>query len=146
MITGYDLRVLPNLVPEAVACYSSQSWNQSSLGICVDAELTKAAAPLAKGLSDNSRWYIPSKCPMLRILDPSRVSVLAVSQFVKAHAPQGDGVVAALIPYGKGYILCFAGTIYPLNATHVTDNDPKMHIPLGEGLVGRQEIQKERQN
>jgi hypothetical protein len=101
----------------------------------VDAELTKAAAPLAKGLSDNSRWCIPLRCPMLKILDPSRVSALAVSQFVKAREPEGGGVLAALIPYGKGYILCYAGTIYPLNAEYVPDNDSKMHIPLGEGLV-----------
>jgi hypothetical protein len=122
-------------VPEIIGCYSSQSWNQKNGGVCVDAELTKAAAPLGKGLSDNSRWCIPFKCPMIKILDPSRVFVLAVSQFVKARDPEGDGVLAALIPYGKGNILCVAGNMCALNAIHVTDSDPKMHIPLLDGLA-----------
>ncbi len=135
VVTGYDLRVLPELVPEIIGCYSSQSWNQKNGGVCVDAELTKAAAPLGKGLSDNSRWCIPFKCPMIKILDPSRVFVLAVSQFVKARDPEGDGVLAALIPYGKGNILCVAGNMCALNAIHVTDSDPKMHIPLLDGLA-----------
>ncbi len=134
LVTGDDLRFLPRLVPEVIGCYSSQSWNQNSSGLCVDAELTEAAAPLAKGLSDNSRWCIPFECPILQILDTSRVSVLAVSQFVKAREPQGEGVLAALIPYGKGNILCCVGNIF-IYASLATDIDPKMHMPLVDGLV-----------
>jgi len=136
VVTGNELSVLPRLVPEVVGCYSSEAWNQKPRGLCVDAELTKASAPLAKGLSEASRWCIPWHCPLLKVLDPSKVSVLVVSQFLKAREPQGDGVLAALIPYGKGYILCSAGTMSPLSEIWgIPDVDPKMHIPLVEGLV-----------
>jgi hypothetical protein len=135
VVTGTDLEMLPQLVPSIIGCYSSQLCNQNFSGLCVDAELTKAAAPLAKGLRNNSRWSIPYGCPLLKILDPSKVSVLVVSQFIKEHDPQGDGVLAALLPYGGGYILCFAGNINARNVEFVPDSDRKMHIRLLEGLL-----------
>jgi tetratricopeptide (TPR) repeat protein len=134
VVTGNDLAVLPHLMPDVIDCYSLQTPNRISSALCVDAEVTKAAAPLSKGLSDSSRWCIPARCPMLQILDPKRASALVVSQYLKEQYPQGSGVLAALISYGKGGILCLAGNITPINGMHICDVDSKMHIPLREGL------------
>ncbi len=134
VVTGDDLSVLANLVPDVISCYSLQTPNRNPSALCVDAEVTKAAAPLSKGLSDSSRWSIPYGCPMLQILDQKKALVLVVSQYLKKHYPQGSGVLAALISYGKGGILCLAGNIDPLNGMHICDVDSKMHIPLREGL------------
>jgi hypothetical protein len=145
IVTGRDMRGVQEAFPGRIAS-ANGSLPRDEL---VDAELFRPDQVLGSNLVTNARWYVPSGFPPIKVLNPQAVRILCTSSELAADIPDGQGVLAAVFPYGRGYVLCLVGTLD--NSTGHINSDsgiskqnlrkqlpdpaPKIHISLRQGIA-----------
>jgi hypothetical protein len=145
IVTGRDLHGVQEAFPGRVAS-ANGSLPRDEL---VDAELLRPDQVLSTNLVTNARWYIPLGFPPIKVLNRAAVRVLCTSRQLAEEVPDGQGVLAAIFPYGRGYVLCLVGTV-DNSLGHINtdsgvvkfnlrealpDPAPKVHISLRQGIA-----------
>lgn len=144
IVTGRDMRGVQEAFPGRIVS-ANGTLSRDAL---VDAELLGPDQVLANNLVTNARWYVPSGFSPIKVINPQAVRVLCTSEELAADIPDGRGVLAAVFPYGRGYVLCLAGTLdnstgHIISDTGVSkqnlhkalpDPAPKIHISLRQGI------------
>jgi hypothetical protein len=144
LVAGRNMVGVAAAFPERVTS-TNGSLNRDEL---VDAELYKPDQVLGNSLVTNARWYMPAGFPSMKVLNPQAVRVLCSSHELAQKVPDGQGVLAALFPYGRGYVLCLAGpidnNIGPIQTDvfnkvahpeQLPDPAPVIHISLRQGIA-----------
>ncbi len=144
IVTGRDMRGVQEAFPGRIVS-ANGSLSRDTL---VDAELIRPDQVLGTNLVTNARWFVPSGFPPIKVVNPQAVRVLCTSKQLAADIPDSHGVLAAVFPYGRGYVLClvgtlnnstgntvsFAGVSKPHLHNELPDPAPKIHISLRQGI------------
>jgi hypothetical protein len=145
ILTGRDMRGIEQVFPGRI----TSAQGKTRIDTLVDAKLYNPDQILCTNLVTNARWYVPRGAPPIKVVNPQAVRVLCTSQQLAAEVPDGQGVLAAMFAYGKGYVLCMVGTL-DNNAGHINadngisksasredlpDPAPKIHVSLRQGLA-----------
>jgi hypothetical protein len=144
IVTGRDMRGVQEAFPGRIVS-ANRSLSHDAL---VDAELFKPDQVLGTNLVTHARWYVPSGFPPIKVVNPQAVRVLCRSEQLATDIPDGHGVLAAMFPYGRGYVLCLVGTLenstgHIVSLTGVSkqhlrkelpDPAPQIHISLRQGI------------
>jgi hypothetical protein len=145
IVTGRDMVGVAQAFPNRIASASSSLPHDQ----LVDAQLVKPDQVLASSLVTDARWYMPAGFPPIKVLNPRAVRVLCRSRQLAEDIPDGQGVLAAMFPYGRGYVLCLSGmldnnmgyinsdsgVVKRPGKEQLPDPAPKIHIALRHGLA-----------
>jgi hypothetical protein len=145
IVTGRDLHGIEAAFPDRITGASGVLRHDK----LVDARLYNPDQILCANLVTNARWYIPNGFVPIKVLNPKAVRVVCTSGELAADIPDGQGVLAAIFPYGRGYVLCLTGLLdnttgntdpalgpsrHGLNEA-LPDPAPKIRISLRQGLA-----------
>ena len=145
IVTGRNINGIADAFPDRVTT-ANGALPYDEL---VDARLYNPDQILCTNLVTNARWYIPAGFSPLKVLNPKAVRVISTSSELAAEIPDGQGVLAAIFPFGRGYVLCISGTLNNTtgrinSASGVVRNGlnealpdpaPKIHISLRQGIT-----------
>lgn len=144
LMAGRDLDSIDKIFPGMVAPLQGVGDHDH----LYDAELVKPDPVLGDNLVTNARWYMPQHYPLLKVLNADAVRVLSSSHELAKAAPETNGVLATLFQYGKGYVMCLAGTldnnigaVHPVSRVEIDipfqlpDAAPKIHIAMRQALA-----------
>lgn len=96
-----------NLVEQAFPGYIK--WDRHSNKQAVyDAEIVKPDPSLFARTVTNASWKMDIDSHMIKTLRPD-VRVLARSRQLQAEDPAGDGILAVVFPFGRGYVMHLVG-------------------------------------
>jgi hypothetical protein len=145
IVTGRDMNGVQQAFPGRIASANGAL----SCDQLVDAQLVRPDQVLGTNLVSNARWYVPAQFATIKVLNRQAVRILCVSQQLAEDIPDGQGVLAAMFPYGRGYVLCLVGVVD--NSTgnissdsgvahhnmhkQLPDPAPKIHISLRQGIA-----------
>ncbi len=145
LVTGRDLHGVESAFPG----YLTSTGNSLNHDALVDAQLYRPDQVIGTNLVTTARWYVPAGFNTIRVIDPNKVRVLCTSRELNAELPEGQGVLAAIFPYGHGYVMCLVGTLEnnlghfateintgnkPLES-QLPDPAPKIHISERQGIA-----------
>jgi hypothetical protein len=145
LLTGHDLGSVEQLFPGFVAI--TYYGGEAAL---VDAELVKPDQVIGNRVVTNGLWLLDGNTPSIKVLRPDLVRVICRSKKLAAETPDDQGVLAALFPFGRGYVMCISGSLRNNPAVIYTktrkfdfdfpnqlpDAAPKIHIAMRQALAG----------
>lgn len=70
-----------------------------------DASLVGKEPVLFRHAVTNASWKMDIHCHLIRVLNKQAVRVLAKSTLLAQDAPDKEGILAAVFPFGKGYVM-----------------------------------------
>lgn len=92
-----------NLIEQAFPGYIRADNHKNEQPV-YDAEIVKPDSALFAGTVTNARWKMDIDSHMISTLRPD-VRVLALSKALAAEDPRGQGVLAVIFPFGRGYVM-----------------------------------------
>ncbi len=143
ILDGYDLANVSRLFPGTIESLQGLSCDK-----IVDAHLEVPDPILAESLVTNALWHVPNSLPLMKVIDPKAVRVLCSSNKLAKQLPSSGGALAAVFPWGRGYVLCLTGTLnnnsgyiaeqnYTENLffNNLLDPAPKIHVALRQAIA-----------
>jgi hypothetical protein len=148
LLTGGDLGSVEQLFPGVVDIINSPYNGGSGSEYLYDATLVKPDPVIGNRVVTNGLWLLDYN-PSIKILRPDLVRVICRSKKLANERPDGEGVLAALFSYGRGYVMCIAGSLRnnpgivftkfsktTLFSNQLPDAAPKIHIAMRQALAG----------
>jgi len=70
-----------------------------------DAAIVGESPALFKSVVTNAYWKMDVHCHLIRVLNKQAVRVLATSRLLAQDDPDGQGILAVVFPFGRGYVM-----------------------------------------
>lgn len=99
---------LDNLVEKAFPGYIEYDRKKNEEAI-YDAYVVNPEPVLFANAVTNAHWKMDEASHLLRVLKPGSVRVLARSHKLEHEDPGGQGVLAVVFPFGRGYVMHMIG-------------------------------------
>jgi len=99
---------LDNLVEKAFPGYIEYDRKKNEEAI-YDAYVVNPDPVLFANAVTNAHWKMDEASHLLRVLKPGSVRVLARSRKLEHEDPGGQGVLAVVFPFGRGYVMHMTG-------------------------------------
>jgi hypothetical protein len=87
-----------------------------------DAAIVGQEPVLFRHTVTNAAWKMDIHCHLIRVLNKQSVRVLAVSRLLVADDPDGQGILAVVFPFDRGYVM------------HMTAHFDRSQALMGYGL------------
>jgi hypothetical protein len=99
---------LDNMVEKAFPGYVEYDRKKNQVPI-YDAYTVNPEPVLFANAVTNAHWKMDEASHLLRVLKPDSVRVLARSRKLEKEDPGGQGVLAVVFPFGRGYVMHMVG-------------------------------------
>ena len=99
---------LDNMVEKAFPGYVEYDGKKNAIPI-YDAYVVNPEPVLFANVVTNAHWKMDEASHLLRVLKPGSVRVLARSRKLERDDPGGQGVLAVIFPFGRGYVMHMVG-------------------------------------
>ena len=96
MLDRLDQKIFPGLISWSGAMNKQRMY---------DAAIVGKHPELFRHAVTNSSWKMDVHCHLIRVLNKEKVQVLAVSKDLASEDPDGQGILAVVFPYGRGYVM-----------------------------------------
>lgn len=102
-----------------------------------DARTCRTDPILFKNAPNSATWHMDGGCHMLKVLDPSKVTVLTSSEQLKAEDPKSNGVLSVTFSVERGHVLHLVGHFEGGGGQGaIPDAAPSIGISLRQAIAG----------